>query len=34
MADEAEGAIPAERLALDAGAIWRISRLVRVARDG
>jgi hypothetical protein len=34
MADDAEGVIPAERLAPDAGVIWRISRFVRVARDG
>jgi hypothetical protein len=34
MADDAEGAIPAERLALDAAVIWRISGFEPVARDG
>jgi hypothetical protein len=34
MADDAEGVIPAERLARDAGVIWPISRFMRVARDG
>jgi hypothetical protein len=34
MADDAEGAIPAERLALDAGVSRRISGFEPVARDG
>jgi hypothetical protein len=34
MADDAEGAIPAERLALAAGVIWLISGFGQVARDG
>jgi hypothetical protein len=33
MADDAEGAIPAERLALDAGVIWLIAGFEQVARD-
>jgi hypothetical protein len=34
MADDVEGAIPAERLALDAGVIWRISGFEPAALDG
>ena len=34
MADDAEGAIPAERLALDAGVIRLISGCERMAPDG
>jgi hypothetical protein len=34
MADDAEGAIPAERLAPHAGVIWLISGCERMARDG
>jgi hypothetical protein len=33
MADDAEGASHAERLALDAGVIWLISGFEQVARD-
>jgi hypothetical protein len=34
MADDAKGAIQAERLALEAGVIWLISAFEQVARDG